>query len=386
MAYKDFVIDNAFIVTPTGILKEASLKIEDGIISKIREGNIKHGGLKINAKGRYILPGFIDMHSDAIETEIKPRPNSFFPLNIAIFELDKKLAACGITTIFHSISFAEGEIGIRSNKIAADIINEVNRLASKLNVKTNIHARFEITDREAVPYLEDFINNREIHLLSLMDHTPGQGQFKEIASFKSFYGTVYKKSDKELDGIIDKKLIAREEMKTYIEQVINLCKTMNIPLASHDDDSKEKIQWLTKKDIRITEFPVNMGAVVAAKEMGIYVCFGSPNILRGNSHSKNLSARDAILSGYGDIICSDYSPMTLLHAVFTLFSISSFHEVVNMTSLNPAMALGISEKVGSIEEGKDADIILVDISDEVPMIMKTFVSGKEVFSTSNSLF
>ena len=386
MAYKDFVIDNAFIVTPTGILKEASLKIEDGIISKIREGNIKHGGLKINAKGRYILPGFIDMHSDAIETEIKPRPNSFFPLNIAIFELDKKLAACGITTIFHSISFAEGEIGIRSNKIAADIINEVNRLASKLNVKTNIHARFEITDREAVPYLEDFINNREIHLLSLMDHTPGQGQFKEIASFKSFYGTVYKKSDKELDGIIDKKLIAREEMKTYIEQVINLCKTMNIPLASHDDDSKEKIQWLTKKDIRITEFPVNMGAAVAAKEMGIYVCFGSPNILRGNSHSKNLSARDAILSGYGDIICSDYSPMTLLHAVFTLFSISSFHEVVNMTSLNPAMALGISEKVGSIEEGKDADIILVDISDEVPMIMKTFVSGKEVFSTSNSLF
>jgi alpha-D-ribose 1-methylphosphonate 5-triphosphate diphosphatase len=384
MQNSDFVIENAAVVLPSGILKGASIKIEDRIISKIREGIISSSQKRINAHERFLLPGFIDLHSDAIEKEIEPRPNSFFPVDIALFELDKKLASCGITTIFHALSFAEGEIGVRSNKKASEIIKEINRLKGRMNVKTMVHARFEITDREAVPYLENFINNKEIHLLSLMDHTPGQGQFKEIASFKSFYRSFCKRSDEELDEIIDKKLMAREEMKTYIEQVINLCKTMNIPLASHDDDSKEKIQWLTEKDIRISEFPVNMEAAVAAKKKEIYICLGSPNILRGNSHSKNLSARDAIVSGYGDILCSDYSPMTILHAVFALHKhdILPLHEAVNMASINPAMAVGISDKTGSIEEGKEADLIMVDTDEEIPRIVKTFVAGKEVFSNS----
>lgn len=382
MTGRDFVIENAFIITPTGVLKGASLKVEDGLILAVREGMINSRGRRINAKGRYILPGFIDLHSDAIEKEIEPRPNSYFPINIAIFELDKKLAATGITTIFHAISFAEGEIGIRSNNMAAEIIKEINRLAPKLNVKTKTHARFEITDAGAVPYLTDLLNTGKIHLLSLMDHTPGQGQFREVASFKNYYGQVYKKSDEDLNNIIDKKMAVKKQTKTYIEQVVALCKALRIPLASHDDDTEEKIQWLDKMQIKISEFPVTMEAVRAAQEKRIHVCLGSPNVLRGNSQAKNLSARDAIASGYGDILCSDYSPMTMLHAVFTLhkLGILPLHKAVNMVSINPAKAVGISEQTGSLEENKAADIIFVDISEEVPKIIKTFVSGKEVYS------
>jgi len=382
MQNRDFVIENATVVLPSGILKGASIKIEDRIISKIREGSINSNQNRINAQERFLLPGFIDLHSDAVEKEIEPRPNTFFPVNIALFELDKKLASCGVTTIFHALSFAEGEIGVRSNEKAAEIIKEINRLKERMNVKTMVHARFEITDDGAIPYLDGLIKDECINLLSLMDHTPGQGQFKEVASFKNYFGTVYKKCDAELTKIIDRKLAAKESVVSHIDYVVDLCKSMNIPMASHDDDSEEKIRWLKKKGISISEFPVNMDAARAAMQSGIHVCLGAPNVLRGDSQAKNLSARNAISSGYGDILCSDYAPMTILHAVFTIerLYILPLHEAVNMASTNPAKALGISDKTGSIEEGKEADLILVDISDEVPRILKTFISGREIFS------
>lgn len=382
MQNRDFVIENATVVLPSAILKGASIKIEDGIISKIIEGDINSNNRRINAKGRYILPGFIDLHCDAIEKEIEPRPNTYFPVNIALFELDKKLASCGVTTIYHAISFAEGEIGVRCNRKAYEIIKETNRLSAKLNVKTKVHARFEITDDCAMPYLESLLINGQIHLFSLMDHTPGQGQFKEIESFKNYFGTVYKKSDAELTKIIDRKLSVKESVKSHVDYAVDLCKSLNIPIASHDDDSGEKIRWLKEMGIGISEFPVNIEAVMAANKEGIHVCFGSPNALRGNSQAHNLSARDAISSGYADILCSDYSPMTILHSVFTLarLGILPLHLAVNMVSLNPAIAVGISNKMGSIEEGKDADLIIVDLNDEIPKILNTFVCGKRVFS------
>ncbi len=382
MSGRDFVIENATVVLPSGILKGASIKIVDGIISKIREGSINSNQNRINAQERFLLPGFIDLHSDAIEKEIEPRPNTFFPVNIALFELDKKLASCGITTIFHAISFAEGEIGVRCNRMASEIIKEIDRLKGRMNVKTMVHARFEITNEGAIPYLEAQLKDGNINLLSFMDHTPGQGQFKEVTSFKHYFGTVYKKSDAELEKIIDKKMSVKGAVKSHIEYVANLCKSMNIPMASHDDDAEEKIRWLKEMGINISEFPVNMDVACAAKQNGIYVCLGTPNVLRGNSQAKNMSARDAIVSGCADILCSDYSPMTILHALFTLHKhdILPLHEAVNMASINPAKAVGISDNTGSIEEGKDADLIMVDIGEEVPRIVKTFIAGREVFS------
>ncbi len=376
------IIENARIATPAGTLDGSSLKVEAGTISKIKEGAIKSGGRRIDAEGRYVIPGFIDLHSDAIEKEIEPRPNTFFPKDVAIFELDKKLAACGVTTIFHALSFAEGEIGVRSNAMATDIIKEVGRLAPKLGVKTRIHARFEITDTGAVPYLEGLLNGGQIHLLSFMDHTPGQGQYKDVASFKNYFGRVYKKSDEELDRMIDRKLTAKKHTRSSVQHVIDVCASLGIPMASHDDDTPERIRWLREKRIGISEFPVNREALKTAREMDIFTCLGAPNVLRGNSQVGNLSARDALSEGYGDIICSDYSPMTILHALFAIVNtgILPLHEAVNLVSLNPASAVGANGRTGSLEEGKEADLAIVDVADGIPRIFRTYVSGKEVFS------
>ena len=378
-----FVINNARLVTPDGILEEASLRVENGKIAEI--GQVALSGMReVNIQGNYLFPGFVDMHSDAIEKGIEPRPNTFFPVDIAVFELDKKIASCGITTMFHSLSFAEMEVGLRSNSAAAGIIRQINGFTARLKVHTKIHARFEITDMAAVPYLEGLIKDDLINLFSFMDHSPGQGQFRDISSYKNYYGPVYGKSDAEMDGIIDRKRRAREDgAPDAIECLVGLCKEHSISIASHDDDSREKIEWLKELGVGMTEFPVNIEAVRAAREHGISVCLGSPNVLRGESQARNLSAREAISWGYGDILCSDYAPMTMLHAVLALerLAILPLHKAVNMVSLNPARAVGLADRTGSLEVGKDADMLIVDPSEGFPRILSTFVEGKEVYST-----
>lgn len=380
---RSVVISNAQIVTPTGVSENSSLKVEAGRIVEICQGPISGAG-QIDAGGNFLFPGFVDIHSDAIEKGIEPRPNTFFPVDIAVYELDKKIASCGITTMYHSLSFAELEIGLRHNSTAAAIIREINSLKSRLRVNTKIHARFEITDLGALPFLEELIRDRQIELFSFMDHSPGQGQFRDIIAFKKYYGPVYAKTDAEMDQIINRKLQAKDgDSPRCIRRLIDLCREHGIAIASHDDDSREKISWLKEMKIGMTEFPVNIEAVRAAREMGIKVCLGSPNVMRGQSQARNLSAREAISWGYGDILCSDYAPMTLLHAVLTLerLGILPLHEAIKMVSLNPAEAVGIAGYTGSLEVGKEADMILVDHSEDFPRVLKTFVAGREVFAT-----
>ncbi|MEI6208553.1 MAG: phosphonate metabolism protein PhnM [Desulfuromonadales bacterium] len=379
-----FTITNARIVTPDAILEDACLKVEGGLIADIRQGISLSSRKEIDAHGNYLFPGFVDIHSDAIEKGIEPRPNTFFPVDIAVRELDKKLAACGITTMFHSLSFAEMEVGLRSNSAAAGIIRQIAELGCHLRVTTRVHARFEVTDLDAVPYLEDLITHNLINLFSFMDHSPGQGQFRDIVAFKNYYGPVYKKNDDEMDRIIKRKRQAKGgPSQEAIRRLVGLCNEHGIPIASHDDDSPEKLAWLKEMGIAMTEFPVNIEAARAAKEFGIKICLGSPNVVRGQSQAGNLSVRDAISRGFGDILCSDYAPMTLLHAVLTLerLDILPLHQAVNMVSRNPAQAVGIADHTGSVEVGKNADLLLVDHSDQFPRILKTFIRGREVFAT-----
>ena len=380
---QDFVITNAQIVTPDGVLPHASVKIEQGRIATIGR-DVCRGCREINGEGSYVLPGFIDIHSDAVEKGIEPRPNTLFPVDIAVVELDKKIAACGITTMYHSLSFAELEVGLRNNSTAAGIIREINTLKARLKVNTRIHARFEITDQGAVPFLEGLIEDGQINLFSFMDHSPGQGQFRDILAFKKYFGPVYAKSDREMDAIIERKLLAKEgQTAEVMSRLAGLCREHDITMASHDDDSREKIDWLKEMTIELTEFPVNIETIHAARDQGISVCLGSPNVVRGQSQAKNLSAREAIRDGYGDILCSDYSPMTMMHAVFTLehLGILELHEAIRMVSLNPARAVGLGKETGSIEEGKQADMVLVQCAGGFPHILKTFVGGREVFAT-----
>ncbi len=377
------VIENASIVTPDGVLENSSMRIEDGKITAVGAVRVDGTERRLDAAGMYVLPGLVDLHSDALEEEIEPRPGVFLPLNVAIVEMDKKLAACGITTMYHAVAYASHRmVSRRNNETANQIVREVSRLAPALGVRTRIHARFDITNARAVPLLEKLIGDGSVQLFSIMDHTPGQGQFKDITKY-GVYKTGVPLDEATIARNIDLNLQAAVPLRTeYIGRLVNQCRALGIPVASHDDDSEEKLDVVEGMGISITEFPVNLETAASAFKRNMHILYGAPNILRGVSTGGNLSARDAIKAGYSGIICSDYAPVSLIHAILALEKMGlPLHEAVNMASLNPARAAGISGFTGSLEQGKSADLIIVDPFDEVPRVLKTFVEGREVYST-----
>ena len=371
-------------MTPKGLIDSGTVTIENGLIEAIGCHRAPSRAKAIDARGAILMPGFVDIHSDAIETAIQPRPGGRFPLAMALRELDRTLVGCGITTMFHSLSFCDNlQTGLRNSRNCAELIRNVNVESPGLCARTKVHLRFEITETEAVPLVVSLIKEDQVHFFSLMDHTPGQGQFVDVEQFRLYYGKVRGKTPEELDVLIDLRIEARRKLNdTPLFRLAQLCREKGIRVASHDDDTEEKVLWNQLLGVSLAEFPVSLKADSLARSCGMHVSLGAPNILRGRSATGNLSARDAIEKGYGTIICSDYAPMAMVHAGMELVRIGlvDIVQMSHMLSHNPAQAVGIDHITGTIEVGKAADLVLIQIEDHYPVILRTFVAGRQVYA------
>lgn len=381
-------IENSRAVTPTGIIERATILIEGRNIRRIisAQNPLKPvaADTRVNAEGLWVMPGFIDLHSDAIEKEIQPRPGGKFPMDMALVELDKKLASCGITSMYHCLCFSKSEKNeLRQARVARYMVHQINGLKPHLSVRHNVHARFEMLDTECIPIIEALIENRDIQLFSIMDHTPGQGQFAAVEDFKKFYRFTDHLDDGELDRLLRQRVNARKSFDdAEIRRLIRLCRHHGIPTASHDDDTEDMVRWVHDMGVDMCEFPVTLEAARTAVTLDMKVLMGAPNILRGKSLTNNLSGRIAVHQGCCHVIGSDYSPTSMIHALFALdrLQANAFHELVKMVSFHPSQVLGMENRFGSIAEGRLADLVLVDDSGPVPRIVKTFVEGRQVFS------
>lgn len=384
--FNTFQIVNTKIVLENKVLRDSNIYVKNGIIRDIGKNfykNIK----TIDGKGNYIIPGFVDLHCDFIEKEIEVRPNVYIPTEIAIREIDRKMAVSGITTIFHSLSFSEtssSKAVLRTISMADKIIYEIKEVSKNLKVDNRIHLRYEITCPEALPVIEKLAKEKLLDLISIMDHTPGQGQFKTHEQFKNYYRSHFKDNFHQIEKVIKNKKKSRELFGLYnIKRVSELCKIYNIPLASHDDDTIEKVNFVSECGAVISEYPTNMDVAAYAHDSGLNVLVGAPNILRGNSHNNNLKAMDVIKEGKADIVCSGYLPSALVYAFAKIYkeNIMPINELVKLFSLNPARVVGLDKEIGKIETGYKANFILLDLDDELPEILKTFVNGLEVYSS-----
>jgi alpha-D-ribose 1-methylphosphonate 5-triphosphate diphosphatase len=379
------VIKNADVVTPTDILEKSTVTVGNGVIIAVGNSRSPAGTRILDAEGLMLLPGFVDIHSDAIETAIQPRPGGVFPTTMALRELDRNLVAYGITTIYHSLSFYDsGQTDLRDSQNCVALIDEIHRQKERLKADTKVHLRFEITQTQALPLVEALIKSGKIHFFSLMDHTPGQGQFVDVTQFRTYYGKVRGKSDQEVDQLIAERMALRNQVESEpLQHLTHLCRRHNIRVAGHDDDTTAKVNWNHQLGVTLSEFPINLEAARSAHACGMQVSLGAPNILRGRSATGNLNAREAIRAGYGSIICSDYAPVALLHAGMTLVQkgIIDLVKMSRMLSSNPARAVGIDYSTGAIEEGKRADLVLVDLNDDIPAIKRTFVQGRQVYAS-----
>jgi alpha-D-ribose 1-methylphosphonate 5-triphosphate diphosphatase len=374
------LLKGAQVVFPTEVGYGADILIEDGIISAINPQSAGTADI-IQLEGLLLMPGMIDLHCDALEKEVEPRPNVHFPLAFACSQADKKNAIAGITTVFHAISFANHELGVRNNAFAAEIAEAVSKWQVHAMVENLVHARYEVTDDSAPPIINKLITCGHVRLLSFMNHTPGQGQFKDISSFRAYLAKAYKKSDTELDEIMSRKLLCAETALDRMRELAAVAKKYAVAIASHDDDSAEKIETISSLGVVISEFPVNITTAKTAKAKGLTTLFGAPNILRGKSQSGSVRALEAVMEGVADCLCGDYSPDALLTATLSLPELSDIGlpEAVALVTKNPARAAGFDDR-GEIAVGKRADLIAVKKTGGLHHAKYVWCRGIPVFS------
>lgn len=385
-------IINGKIVLPNQILEGYELIIKDSeIYDIIPEGKFNDGCKEIiDAKGGYVTPGFIDIHSDYIEHLAAPRPTTLMDFTIAIREAERELVSHGITTMYHSLSLCKTLLADHKAVREMKNVKKLTDTIQKVNCKHRLihhrfHARFEIDNIENVDILKQYIQEGRVDLISFMDHTPGQGQYRDIEGYKQ----LLKKYDKNITTAAAEEIVKKHQEAPKLDDAE--CKKLadsaherHIAVASHDDHTIEKLERVRNFGTTISEFPITMEVAKHAHERGMYTVAGAPNVLLGGSHSGNLSAHEAIEAGYIDILCSDYYPAGMLHAVFKLAKDFGhpLEEMVQLVTLNPAKAVNIADKRGSIEVGKKADILIVEtLEDDFPVVTSCLVDGVNVFNS-----
>jgi len=379
------LITHATLVTPSGVHADHALLTEDGIITALGPAaELAATGLEtIDARGAYLIPGLIDLHTDTLEKEITPRPGADFPLEVAIHELDRKLVACGITTVYHSLhmGYADAERSAASRFTRRDVVAGVRAMAGVHTLAhTRIHLRYEYSGRgvEVRDLVEALIAEGAIDLLSFMDHTPGQGQY----SRERFLANMIKqgKTETEAMAVLAERQARPKLTLSDLQAIGHSARARNIPVASHDDDSPEKVSQMHSAGVNICEFPINLAAAEAARTLGLDVLGGAANVLRGGSLTGNLDITSAMRAGAVNGLCSDYYPPAMLHAVFKLWHerVFSLTQAVAAATSIPARAAGIADKTGSLEVGKAADLILVRLRGETPTVLQTYVQGERV--------
>jgi len=379
------LITHATLVTPSGVHADHALLTEDGIITALGPAaELAATGLEtIDARGAYLIPGLIDLHTDTLEKEITPRPGADFPLEVAIHELDRKLVACGITTVYHSLhmGYADAERSAASRFTRRDVVAGVRAMAGVHTLAhTRIHLRYEYSGHgvEVRDLVEALIAEGAIDLLSFMDHTPGQGQY----SRERFLANMIKqgKTETEAMAVLAERQARPKLTLSDLQAIGHSARARNIPVASHDDDSPEKVSQMHSAGVNICEFPINLAAAEAARTLGLDVLGGAANVLRGGSLTGNLDITSAMRAGAVNGLCSDYYPPAMLHAVFKLWHerVFSLTQAVAAATSIPAHAAGIADKTGSLEVGKAADLILVRLRGETPTVLQTYVQGERV--------
>lgn len=351
----------------------------------------------VDAQGAYVTPGMIDIHSDYIESVACPRPTAILDLPSSLYKCDRELVGYGITTIFHSLSVYGLKIfdhkPIRDFPKVRQLVDLVAAMAKGEErdhlIRHRMHLRVELDSVDLVEEVRDCLARGKVNLLSFMDHTPGQGQYRDLRVFSETLKGYRDLDDQEVADIVRAQQEGQKITYRQMEDLAALAARQGVNIASHDDDSEDKLEVMTSLGASISEFPIDMAVAKSSRRRGMHAIAGAPNVLMGHSHSGNLSAREAVMEGAVDVLCSDYSPSALLDAVFVLHRVCGLDlaRAFALVTVNPAKAVGMDDMVGSLEPGKRADILVVreigtgDGDATMPVITRAFVGGHSVYRT-----
>jgi alpha-D-ribose 1-methylphosphonate 5-triphosphate diphosphatase len=376
------VLSNARLVLPDRVIEAGWIATDGGMIAEFGSGRPPAGAEDV--AGDFVVPGLIELHTDHLEAHYMPRPKVYWDPVAAVVSYDGQLASCGITTVLDSLRVwreegvdeVGGEAAVLAGAIAAA------RDADMLRVGHFLHLRCEVPMPDVVAEATQLITWPEVRLVSLMDHTPGQRQFRDEEKLRTYYrGKAGGLTDQELDVLFDQRraFAARNSANNY-RDLVALARAQGLRLASHDDTTLEHVAQSVADRVAIAEFPTTREAAQALHAAGIAVLMGAPNLVRGSSHSGNVGTAELARAGLLDVMSSDYMPASLLMAAFHLpkaVPAIALPAAVATVTRAPAAAVGLDDR-GEIAAGKRADLVRVRVTRDIPVVRSVWRAGARV--------
>ena len=379
MADRVEIIENARLVLPGGVVA-GWLAMAGGRIAEFGEGRAPERGLDLF--GDHLVPGLVELHTDHLESHYAPRPGvRWHPLG-AVIAYDAQIAASGITTVFDSLRAGtdpDGSgLGSELDTLAQAIADA--RAAGLFRAEHRTHLRCEIPSADVIDTVRDFVARHPVGLISLMDHTPGQRQFRDMAKYDQYAGRGGRPIEAIRAGTARKMRDGAALHARNRPILVALAREHGIPLASHDDTTLADVAMSQAESVALAEFPTTREAAEASHAAGITVMMGAPNLIRGGSHSGNVAAQELAEAGLLGILSSDYVPASLLMAAFQLPKrvpgIDLAAAIATVTA-NPARATGLDDR-GRIAPGLRADIVRVRMAQGVPVVREVWRAGTRV--------
>lgn len=379
---REQILNNAQIVLANEVVR-GCVVLEDGRIRDI-SSTMSSSPAAQDMQGDYVMPGFIELHTDNLERYMNPRPGVDWPSSAAVLAHDAQLVSSGITTVFDALSI--GDVSPKQTRLAqlpkmVDAIGQGVR-DGLTRADHLLHLRCEVSHELTLQVFEQLVDHELVKLVSVMDHTPGQRQYVKLEKYREYYQGKYHLSDAEMDAFIHKQTAnAAQYSEGFRTSIVGLCQSKGLPMASHDDATAAHVNESAAAGMTIAEFPTTREAADLSHKLGLSVLMGAPNIVRGGSHSGNIAAAELARHGVLDILSSDYYPSSLLQAVHGLMTMEqgySLPRAVSTVSLAPATAVGLHDR-GEIAVGKRADLIQVKDVGKQFIVKQVFSQGQRVY-------
>jgi len=379
---------NGKVLGPDGEPAGTTLTVEGGVIVSVG-GEAR--GREIDLEGRLILPGIVDLHGDAFERQIMPRPGVSFPLDLALQDTDAQLVANGVTTAYHGVTYS-WEPGLRGPETTRAVKAAIEAARPHLMADTRFHLRHETHNLPAEAEVADWLESGTVDLLAFNDHS--DMTLDEIENLGKSTATYCARTGLSHDGFMDllREVVARKPgVPNSIARLAEVARANGIAIASHDDYTPEVRRTYHGLGARIAEFPMNTETAETAIALGDPVICGAPNVVRGGSHRGGLGivAAREIREGRCTILVSDYYYPSLLQAPFRLAAdgdMAAFGDAWRLVSSNPAAAAGLDDR-GVLAPGRRADLLVVEppVAGRPARIALTMVGGWPVSNRLSSL-
>lgn len=376
----DLCLANARLVLPDSVVV-GSIAIEGGVISEISEGEGVPVGA-IDCAGDLVIPGLVELHTDNVERHIEPRPKVDWPHLPALIAHDAELASTGITTVFDamrvgSIHNAHGGYVDYARKLADELL--AARAEGLFKISHFLHLRAEICSETLLDELSAFGPEDRVGIVSLMDHTPGQRQFRDLSALKTYVTKKRGMNDAEFAAHVENLLRLQAQFGAKHETgAVAEAGRLGAVLASHDDTTSAHVAVSARNGVGFAEFPTTVEAAEACHAHGIAVMMGAPNLIRGASHSGNVAAQDLARADLLDIVSSDYVPSALLLSAFHLARIwDNLPRAVATVTANPAKAAQLADR-GALQAGLRGDVLRVRQLDQTPLLRGIWSQGRLV--------